>query len=142
MSRDLIFDLSMMLALVMMLIVVVMMIGTTIYLNRSSNRFRIFELGYSRHSDWHKSGKVDFFTANYVMSHMVLASLKMRGGWGSLKARTHGSSLVPYLHLDKGYMKLLEEFPFFVWWEMVKLGFGLGCIFFGLIGYGMKSEWW
>ncbi len=119
-----------------------MMIGTTVYLNRSTRRFRIFELGYSKNCEWYKTGKVDFFTANYVMSHLVAASLRMRGGRDSEKARAHGSPLAPHLHIDGNHKKFTDEFPGFIKWEIIKFSIILLSILLALIGMGLDKGWW
>ena len=76
-------ELLMLISGLCMLCAILMMIATAIYLNRSPNRFRIFELGYTKESEWYKTGKVDFFTAKHVIAFMALAALRMRSGWGS-----------------------------------------------------------
>lgn len=141
-NREALFDLMMLLAVVGMFGGVVMMVGTTFYLNRSKDRFRLFELGYSKESIWYRKGGVDFFTANFVIGQMVLSGLRMRGGWGAERARRCGSSFAPNLHMDENYLKFLSEFPVFVGWELIKLFFGLSFLVFGGIAYGIKSGWW
>lgn len=125
-----------------LLIGVLMMIGTTVYLNRSPKRFRLFELGYSNRSDWYASGKVDFFTANYVISHTVVAAVRMRRGWGSERARRYGSPLAPFLHIDGNYNKLIHEFPGFVRWELIKISVIAASIVLTVIGMGIDKDWW
>ncbi len=119
-----------------------MMVGTTIYLNRSPRRFRLFELGYSRNSEWYKSGKVDFFTANYIMSHMLVAALRMRGGAGAERVRSAGSPLAPCIHLDRNYDKFLNEFPGFVRCELIKFFVIVISIALVATGMGLEKGWW
>lgn len=125
-----------------LLIGVLMMIGTTIYLNRSPKRFRLFELGYSTRCEWYASGRVDFFTANYVISHAAFAAVRMRGGWGSARARSHGSPLAPFLHIDGNYRKLLDECPEFVKWELIKIAVIVASLALAVIGMGIDKNWW
>lgn len=120
-----------------------MMIVTTLYLNHSKRRARLFELGYSRQSKWYQGEKVDFFTANFAISHMVLIAwmMKRKMGWHMKKIMRTGVAMAPNLHIDKNYEKFLEEFPFFVRWEAIKMIFmsiGLIAMF---IGYGMAHGW-
>ncbi len=119
-----------------------MMVGTTIYLNRSPRRFRLFELGYSRESEWYKSGKVDFFTANYIMSHMLVAALRMRGGRSSKRARSVGTPLAPYIHLDRNYDKFLDEFSGFVKCELIKFFVIVVSMAMVAAGMGIDKGWW
>lgn len=142
MSREIALDLSMLFAGVGLLLGIFMMIGTTLYLNRSQKRFRFFELGYSCNSEWYKSGKVDFFTANYVMSHMIAAGLRMKGGRGAEKVRISGSPLAPYLHLDRNYEKLFLEFPSFIRYELIKFAVIAASIMSGVVGMGLDKGWW
>ena len=125
-----------------LLIGVLMMIGTTLYLNHSPNRFRLFELGYSNRSEWFASGKVDFFTANYVISQTVVAAVRMRSGWGAERARRHGSPLAPHLHIDGNYQKLIHEFPGFVKWELFKLSLLAASLVLMMIGMGIDKGLW
>jgi hypothetical protein len=142
MNREQTIELLMLISGLCMLCAILMMIATAIYLNRSPDRFRIFELGYTKESEWYKTGKVDFFTANHVIAFMALAALRMRSGWGSTKARTHGTPLAPALHLNKNYEKFLAEFPKFVIWEILSFSIGLAFIIIGLVAYGMSENWW
>lgn len=142
MSRELIFDLSMLIAVVGIFFGVLMMIGTAIYLNRSTKRFRIFELGYSKDSDWYRKGKVDFFTANYVINHTAIAGLKLRSAKENSKLKLFGSPLAPNLHIDGNYDKLFEEFPFFVKWELFKLLIIIFSLLFAIFGIGLNKGWW
>lgn len=105
------------------IVALLMMIGTTLYLNRSKRRARLFELGYSKQSKWYQGEKVDFFTANYAISHMVLIAwmMKRKMGWHMKKIMRTGVAMAPNLHIDKNYEKFLEEFPFFVRWEAIKM---------------------
>jgi hypothetical protein len=142
MTRANIYDAILLISIVAMLTGIAMMIVTTVYLNKSTHRFRIFELGYSKESKWYKTGKVDFFTANHVISAMAIAAFRMRGGWRSEKARQLGSPLAPYLHINKNYEKFLQEFPKFAAWEITKLIVIAIAITFGLIVYGIDENWW
>lgn len=70
-------DILMLISVVGMVVFFAMMIGTYAYLNKSKNRYRLLELGYNN-SDWHERGKVDFVTANFVISNSVFAALLLR----------------------------------------------------------------
>lgn len=142
MNRELLLDLSMSLAVAGIAIGLLMMIGTAAFLNRSPKRFRIFELGYSKDSAWYKNGKVDFFTANYVINHVVIAGLRLRSRSATEHLRRNGSPLAPFIHLNENYNKLFNEFPIFVKWELAKVAIIIPSLLFGLIGVGLNKGWW
>jgi hypothetical protein len=137
-----IFDILMLLTIITWLTGIAMMIATAVYLNTSNNRFRIFELGYSKESEWYRTGKVDFFTANHLMGFMPLAAFRMRGGWRSERARQLGTPLAPYLHINNNYKKLLNEFPKFAKWVTIKFIMLFIGAAFGVAAYGMDANWW
>jgi hypothetical protein len=121
---------------------IIMMFATQVYINRSSRRERLLELGYGNPNPWSNGKKVDFFTANYMISHMVFAAWMMRKGWVHKRTMKNGAIMVSHIHLNKNYEKLFDEFPFFVKLEFTKMALlliGLSAMF---IGYGTAHDWW
>lgn len=120
-------------SIVGVLISIIMMIGSTVYLNKSAHRFRFFELGYSKNSDWYKSGKVDFFTTNIIMSNAIIAAIVLKKSNPSSKLRKNGAAIAPVIHVDENYVKLLDEFPWLVRWELVKFIIGVPSLLAGMV---------
>jgi hypothetical protein len=108
---------------------VMMMFVTTIYINRSKKRRRLIELGFGRNNEWYRGKKMDFFMANFVYSGITFTAWRMKVGLVSKKQKELGAYAFPELHKHNNYNKLLQEFPFFVKWEMTKMAI----IFLGLI---------
>lgn len=121
---------------------IAMTIITTIYLNKSKARFRIFELGYSKDSEWFKTGKVDFFTANYVMAAMPIAAIKLKSRSNKGLSLKQGIPLAPYLHISNNYEKLPQECPFFFKWAMAQFYVLALTIILLFAFYGTKQYWW
>jgi hypothetical protein len=125
-----------------LLLSILMMTATTVYLNKSPDRFRIFELGYSKESKWFKTGKVDFFTANYVMAAMPIAAIKLKRRNSKGLSLKQGIPLAPYLHISNNYEKLPQECPFFFKWAIAQFCALILTIALLFVGYGMDANWW
>lgn len=128
---------------IFLLLALLMMIGTMLYLNHSKRRTRLFELGYSKQSKWCQGENVDFFTANFAISHMVLIAwmMKRKMGWHMKKIMGTGVAMAPNLHVDENYKKFLDEFPFFVKWEAVKMIFTVIALIAMFVLYGLDEGW-
>lgn len=112
------------------------------YLNHSKRRARLFDLGYSKESDWYKGEKVDIFTANLFVANMGTLAYFMKRGWAHKRSMAGGIAVAPNLHINKNYEKFLAEFPFFVRWETGKfITLLIGCIGM-LVFWGMGHGWW
>lgn len=112
------------------------------YLNHSKRRGRLFELGYSKESDWYKGAKVDFYMANLFVANMGTLAYLMKRGWAHKRSMAGGIAAVPNLHINKNYEKFLAEFPFFVRWEATKFVLLMIGFISGTASYGMNRSWW
>ncbi len=142
MSRSEIMDAAMLASIVGITVSLLMMIGSTVYLNKSKCRFRFFELGYSKGSDWYKSGKVDFFTANMMMSNATVAAIILKNAQPLGKMRKNGSVAAPFIHIDNNYEKMCKEFPWFIRWEISKIIITTQSMITGTFAAGLFKGWW
>ena len=124
-----------------MLIPPPMMVVTWLYVNKTSRKQRLIELGYGTNNDWHRGKRIDFVDANYIVSLVTVVSYGMSFRKNKLKKNVVLFSLAPNLHLHDNYDKLLDEFKFFSRWELTKYLF----LFFGatslFIGMGIDKGW-
>ena len=124
-----------------MLIPLLMMVVTWLYVNKTSRKQRLIELGYGIKNDWYRGKKIDIVDANYIISLSAVVSYGMRFRKNTLKKPVVLFSLAPNLHLHNNYDKLIDEFSFFVRWETVKyllIAFGATTLF---IGMGIDKGW-
>lgn len=131
-------DILMLISVVGMVVFFAMMIGTYAYLNKSKNRYRLLELGYNN-SEWHERGKVDFVTANFVISNSVFAALLLRHKKNTNK-HIKQNSIAPNIHINENYQKLLTEFPGFVRWEIAKFCIGMPSLLSAFIAVDFMSH--
>lgn len=119
-----------------------MCIGTKVYLNRSKRRQRYIELIWGTDNEWYRGKKFDIFMANLFVANAPLIAWRMKIGWVSKRQMELGAYAYPALHRNLNYIKLLEEFKFFVRWEVVKTALLLvGLLSMG-VGYGFAHDWW
>lgn len=131
-------DILMLISVVGMVVFFAMMIGTYTYLNKSKNRYRLLELGYNN-SEWHERGKVDFVTANFVISNSVFAALLLSHRKKTNK-QIKQNSIAPSIHTNENYQKLLTEFPGFVRWEIAKFFIGMPSLLSAFIAVDFMSH--
>lgn len=131
-------DILMLISVVGMVVFFAMMIGTYAYLNKSKNRYRLLELGYNN-SEWHERGKVDFVTANFVISNSVFAALLLSHR-KKTKKQIKQNSIAPSIHTNENYQKLLTEFPGFVRWEIAKFCIGTPSLLSAFIAVDFMSH--
>ena len=125
-----------------LLLGILMAFITKSYLNRSKRRQRYIELIWGTENQWHSGEKFDFFMANYVISSSPFTAWWMKSGFFTKKLKSKGSYLFPMLHREYNYLKLLDEFPFFVRWEFTKAILLLISVTLMVVIAGDDKGWW
>ena len=125
-----------------LLLGILMMFITKSYLNRFKRRKRYIELIWGVDNEWYNGKNFDFFMANYLVASSTFTAWWMSNGLLTGKLMRKGSYIFPTLHKDNNYIKLLQEFPFFVKWEFVKVIIII--LSFAITAAGMTREdgWW
>lgn len=91
------------------------------YLNTTPKRKILIELIFGKDNEWYRlEKKFDFVMANAVLPGSTVAAWRMKKGIGTKRQRAHGAYAFPNLHVNHNYLRLLDEFPFFVRWEFAK----------------------
>ena len=131
------------LAIMMLLIVgIAMMFGTKHYLNSSARRKRFIELIWGVDNEWYRGKKFDIVMANMFVATAPLIAWRMKIGWVSKRQMELGAYAYPALHRNFNYIKLLDEFKFFVRWEALKATLILVGVLSMIIVYGFIEGWW
>ena len=119
-----------------------MMFVTKHYLNHSSRRRRYIELIWGPDNEWHNGKRFDFVIANFIIPGSTFTAWRMKIGLMTRHQKAMGAHAYPALHMNSNYIKLLEEFRFFVRWECSKgliLVLSLGLV---VAGMGLDKGWW
>ena len=64
-----------------------MFIATWLYVNKTSRKQRLIELGYGTNNDWHRGKRIDFVDANYIVSLVTVVSYGMSFRKNKLKKK-------------------------------------------------------
>lgn len=119
-----------------------MMFITKSYVNRSKRRKRLIELIFGVNNKWYRGEAFDLVMANLFVSGATFTAWRMKLGFISKKQKILGAYAYPALHKDFNYIKLLDEFKFFVRLEAVKATLVFISLLVGTIVYGFAEGWW
>lgn len=129
-------------AIALALIGIFMMFVTKCYVNRSKRRRRLIELIFGVSNGWYQGESFDLVMANLFVSGATFTAWRMKLGFVTKKQKEMGAYAYPALHKDFNYIKLLDEFKFFVGWEAVKAALIVISLLIGTIVYGFSEGWW
>lgn len=142
MIREDLIDLFAVVGMIGLLVGITMSVLAKVYLNRFAGRQRLIELIWGQNNELHQGKKFDFVMASIFVGGATFAAWRMKVGLQTKKQKKLGAYAYPELHKNGNYLKLLQEFSSFVWWEFARNSILLLAFFLLLIGMGLDKGWW